>query len=370
MTINPSAELGIPASSMFNARLFDDRIFANQINNPCFGRYLWGSNTAEVLINNNGNNLLEHRMVAPFRGSTRLTYMLASSSAAAPTTTFTRYDWDGNNPLGMDTPDVLSADAFDWVDNDTIVYAIYTSGNRTKLYLADVTAEPFSLTLNTAWNANGYVATGVSQRIRNVRVGGLYRGYAYYGDGNNNSSPKFYAINLATGADTLLGSLGTLTGGGSFGIWTVLERDGYLYVQTTDNGVFVYKMTDATTLGSLYTTYTKAQLDAIAGYTGAQYFGLDVSADGRKLLLSGLEGKVFALGTRPALTISKSGAALVLSWPGSGVAAQALQSSISLEAGGFSDLAPEPTIQSDGEVNTVTLPLGTASAFFRLRKLP
>src|SRR6185295_11942037 len=74
-----------------------------------------------------------------------------------------------------------------------------------------------------------------------------------------------------------------------------VERGGYLYVQTTDNGIYVYEMTNATTLGPLYTTYTKAELDAITGGS-AQYFGLDLTSAGKKLLLGGLGGRVFELG--------------------------------------------------------------------------
>ena len=101
-TVNPSFDLGITGNSMFNPRFFDGKTYANQINTPCFGRYPSGSLTPEVVVNNSGNTSLEHRMVAPFRGTNRLTYMLASSSAAALTTTFTRYDWDGNNPVSVD----------------------------------------------------------------------------------------------------------------------------------------------------------------------------------------------------------------------------------------------------------------------------
>ena len=39
-------------------------------------------------------------------------------------------------------------------------------------------------------------------------------------------------------------------------------------------------MTDATTLGPLYTTYTKAQLDAATGGS-TQYFGWDAAVDGK-----------------------------------------------------------------------------------------
>ena len=366
VTVQPNADLSIAGNTMYNPRSFDDKIYANQINTPCFGRYPSGTNTAEALVNNSATPLLEHRMVGPFRGASRFTYMLGSGSALALGTTFTRYDWDGNNPSSIDAPDLLVAAGFDWVDNDTIIYSIYTSGNRNKLYLADVVAEPFSLTINPAWNASGYVTTSVSTRIRNVRVGGVYRGYAYYGDAGQNSNPNFYALNLATGAETLLGSLGALTGSGSFGLWSVVERDGYLYVQTTDNGIFIYRLTDATTLGLLYATYTKAQLDAATGNTGAQYFGLDVSVDGKKLLLGALGGKVFELQGRPPVSVTPSGSNLVLSWPVT-ILGQVVQSSPSLSTP-FVDLDPQPAVVVNGELNTVTIPVGVGKAFFRLRK--
>ena len=367
--VSPSADLGIGANTMYNPRLFDDKIYANQINTPCFGRYPSGSTNAEVLVNNVGTSF-EHRMVGPFRGPNRFTYMLGSSHViTTPVATFTRYDWDGSNPTTVDTPDLLLAAGWDWVDNDTIIYSIYTSGSRNKLYLADVVADPFAVTLNPTWNANGYIVSSVTTRIRNVRVGDVYRGYAYYGDAGQNSNPNFYALDLATGTETLLGNLGTLTGSGSFGLWTVVERDGYLYVQTTDNGVFVYGMTNATTLGPLYTTYTKEQLDAATGNTGAQYFGFDATVDGKRLLLGALQGKVFELEGRPPLDIARSGSTIVLSWPAS-VAAQVIQSSASLAPGSFSDLIPQPTIIQDGEMKTASLPVGSTNTFLRLRKGP
>ncbi len=363
-TVRPSMDLGIAGNSMFNPRFFDGKIYANQINVPCFGRYPSGSVTPEMVVDNSGNSALEHRMVAPFRGANRASYILGSSSAAAATTTFTRYDFAGYSPWPVDSPDTLTADAFDWADDDTIIYAIYTSGNRNKLYLADVVADPFSMTKNTTWNADGFISTSAT-RIRNVRKGDLYQGYAYYGDAGQ-ANPSFYAFNLATGAETLLGNLSGLTGAtSSYGLWTAVERDGYLYVQTTDNGIFVYHLTDATTLGSLYATYTKEQLDAITGGS-TQYFGLDLTPNGRKLLLGGLEGKVYEFEGRPSLTITRSGSGLELSWPASDRPI-VLQSSPGLPAG-FVDVDPQPSAVAGGERNTVTVPLGPDSMFFRLRQ--
>ncbi len=367
VTVQPSADLGIAHSSMFNPRFFDGKIYANQVNVPCFGRYSTDSATAEMLVDNSANTAMEHRMVAPFRGAFKSTYLIGSSSAATPTTTFTQYDFAGNLVANADAPDAMTVDAFDWVDDDTIIYTVYTSGNRKRLCLADVTAQPFAVTKNIAWNADGFVPTSVSTRIRNVRTGDVFSGYAYYGDAGLNANPNFYAVNLATGAETLLGNAGTLSGTGSFGIWSVLERDGYLYVQTTDNGVQVYKMTDATTLGALYATYTKAQLDALTGGS-TQYFGLDVTTDGRKMLLGGLDGKVYELEERALITasISRSGSNVLLSWPVS-FTNMMVQSSSNLSTG-FVDLDPQPAVVVNGDLNTVTIPAGANSAFFRLRK--
>lgn len=370
VTVQPSADLGISSNSMFNPRYFEGNIYANQINVPCFGRYPSGSSEPEMLVDNSFNIALEHRMVAPFRGGFSSIYLIASSSAAASTTTFTRYDYDGSNPVTVDAPDWLTIDAFDWVDEDTIIYAPYASGYRNRLYVADVVAEPFALTRNTSWNADGYATTSVSSRIRNVRTGDVFSGYAYYGDAGQNNNPGFYALNLATGAETLLGNAGTLTGGGSFGVWTVLERDGYLYVQTTDNGVQIYSMTDATTLGALYATHTKEQLDAVTGGS-AQYFGLDVTADGKKWLLAGLEGKVYELLAQegsPSLAISLSGENILLSWPAS-FSNLIVQATADL-ATGFADLDPQPAVVESDGTNTATIAIleGTDRTFFRLRQ--
>ncbi len=310
VTLRPYSDLGALPNSTFNPRFFDGDIYANQINHPCFGRYTAGSGRLKLVVNNTNNPAREHRMVSPFAGAYRSIYLLGSSSAAAPATTFTRYDFDGMNPVTVNSPDNQIVDAFDWADETTIIYADYTAEHRNRLYLANVVAEPFSVTRNTRWNVNGYVSTDVSARIRNVRMGDVHSGYAYYGDGGQNNNPNFYALDLATGTSTLLGSAGSLTGAGSFGLWTVLERGGYLYVQTTDNGVQVYNMANATTLGSLYTTYTKAELDTITRNTGAQYYGLDVTADGTKLLLGAPEGNVFEFG--PPLPAPVSQAAYVI----------------------------------------------------------
>ncbi len=276
-TIHLHSDLGIGANSMFNPRFFDGDVYANQINTPAIGRYAQGSSTPEFMMES-----VEHRIIAPFRGAHRTRYILGGSSAA--TTAFSRYDFDGQNRIEAPVPEGQSTETFDWVDENTIIYCIYNpSDNRRRLALATVDAEPFAVTPDTLWNEQGYITTSATGRIRNVRVGDVYSGYAYYGDGGQNTNPKFFAINLATGAETELGDAGMLTGSGSFGIWTVVERGGYLYVQTTDNGVQVYEMTSATTLGALQTAYTKEQLTALTGYSG-QFWGFDVTAEGNMIV--------------------------------------------------------------------------------------
>lgn len=362
-------DIGVPWSSTFNPRFFDGFDYVGQIVTPAFGRYPIGSPIPDLMVRD-GVTPREHRMVAPFRGALRNSYILGSSSGAALSTTFSRYDYNGSNVVDTATPGNQTVEGFDWADDKTIIHTIYNpSSSRKRLYLTDVTAEPFSVAPNTRWNANGYITTSVSTRIRNVRVGDRYPGYAYYGDGNQNNNPNFYAVNLATGAETLLGNAGTLTGGGSFGVWTVLERGGYLYVQTTDNGIQVYNMTSATQLGSLYATYAKAELDAVTGYTD-QYFGLDVMPDGKRLTIgtSALGGVVFEIG-QPQLTVSLSAGEALLSWPSS-VNAVAIQAAPSLSPGAFSDIDPQPNIWVVEKMNKASIPIDTTARFFRLRKTP
>ena len=123
-------------------------------------------------------------------------------------------------------------------------------------------------------------------------MGDVYSGYAYFGDSGVNSA-GFWAINLATGVSTRLGTL-NVTGDGSWGLWTVKEVDGFLYVHTTHDGVYVYRMTDATTLGTLQTVYTKAGLDALAEDTSPNW-GFDVADDGARMLLSAGVGRVIEI---------------------------------------------------------------------------
>lgn len=364
--LNLATDAGAPASSTFNPRYFDSFLYANQVNagTMAFGRYVSGWPIPLMVLNNVGGT--EHRMVAPFRGANAGKYLLGSSSGAAPqTTTFSRYDFDGLNRVDAPFPGVQTVEGFDWVDDDTIIATSYTSGNRRRLYLADVVAEPFELKANTTWNTDGYIISAASTRLRNVRVGGLYNGFAYYGDNGVNSSPNFYALNLTNGVETLLGNAGELTGSGSFGIWTVVERGGYLYVQTTDNGIQVYSMNNATSLGALHGTYEKATLDMLAGYAG-QYYGLDVSPDGRRLVLGAAGGRIYEFGS-VSIFPKVTGSDLTISWPTLPMV-YTLQVSSSSAPDSFTDIVPQPVINSDTIVDWMIVPQEAGNKFYRLRK--
>ena len=357
---------GIGGSSIFNPRLFDGDVYVNQINTPGFGRYPLGSPVPSLIV----PSVVEHRMVAPFRGANKTNYLLGASGAA--TTTFSRYDFSGENQVEVEVPgESQTSEGFDWVDENTIIYTTYNpSSGRRNLSLARVTAEPFSVAPDTRWNANGFITTSASTRIRNVRVGDRYSTHAYFGDAGQNDSPNFYALDLATGQETLLGNAGPLTGSGSFGLWTVVERGGNLYVHTTDNGIQVYNMNSATSLGSLITTYSKAELDEATGYAG-QYWGFDVSADGKTFILGGAAGRAWELTLVPdesfQVGITRLGTNVVLSWPLT-ITDAVVESAASLSPGQFTPLNPQPGIVPDADQNTAAIAIGGTSAFFRIRK--
>ena len=101
-----SQDLGtaIP-TTLFNPRFFDGYAFVNQINTFGFGIYPSGSATPKLVVDNAG--IIEHRMITPFRGAYRSTYLLGSSQAAAPGNNyFSRYDFDGGNRVDVSTPAV------------------------------------------------------------------------------------------------------------------------------------------------------------------------------------------------------------------------------------------------------------------------
>ena len=365
-TIRLADDLEIPGNSMFNPRYFDGDVYANQINTPSFGRYPAGTNVPSLLVNNISIPL-EHRMVAPFRGENRALYLLGASGPT--TTTFSRYDFDGANRVDANVPgDGQIAEGFDWADENTIIYTTYNpSANRRRLSLARVNAEPFSVAADNRWNGNGFIETTATTRIRNVRTGDHFSSHAYYGDAGQNSNPKFFAIDLANGTETELGNAGVLTGTGSFGLWTVVERGGLLYVQTTDNGIQVYEMNSATSLGQRRATYPKELLEELTGYAG-QFWGFDVDTEGT-LLLSGGGGLAYELEPQAVeplrLAISSSADAVILSWSAA-VTDAVIQAATDLT--GFDDLDPQPSVEIIQGQNTATIPSTAGRQFYRLRR--
>lgn len=275
-------------SSMYNPRSFGGKNYVVQINSPqrAAGCYLTGWTRSEALAEIKDG--AEARMAGAFPAAD---YLLLAGGA--DNDYFSRIDPN----LDLDTRafatnlDVRPS-SYDWVDEDTIIHTSYKSGLRANLYVTDVHADPFQVAVNTSWNANGYVTTPATTRIRNVRVGDLYRGYAYYGDSGINAA-GFWAIDLTTGVSTQLGTV-NVTGDGSWGLWTVKEVDGFLYVHTTHDGIYVYNMIDAVTLGTLHTRYTKEELNALAEDTNPNW-GFDVVDHGARMLLSAGLGRVIEI---------------------------------------------------------------------------
>jgi len=278
----------VSISSMYNPRSFGGKNYIVQINTPQrgVGCYPAGSAIYEALANiGDGTGL---RMAGPFQVAD---YVLFSGDAGNDY--FSRIDPNLNLDTRVFATNLdVRPSSYDWVDDDTIIHNSYKSGLRTNLYLTDVNPDPFQVTPNTSWNANGYVTTGATTRIRNVRMGDIYSGYAYYGDAGTENA-GFWAIDLATGVSTQLETL-SVTGSGSWGLWTVKEVDGFLYVHTTHDGIYIYNMPDATTLGTLHTRYTKDRLDALAEDTNPNW-GFDVVDDGARMLLSAGIGRVIEI---------------------------------------------------------------------------
>ena len=302
------------SNSMYNPRACGAKNYVAQINSPAraVGCYPAGSAQSEALafIKDGG----EVRMAGLFPAGG---YVLLSGGASNDY--FSRIDPNLNLATRVFAKTLgVTPSSFDWVDEDTIIHNSYMSGLRTNLYLTDIKADPFQVTANTRWNANGYVTTPATTRIRNVRVGDRYRGYAYYGDAGVKAA-GFWALNLATGVSTRLGVL-DVTGDGSWGLWTVKEVDGFLYVHTTHNGVYVFSLIDATTLGAPQTIYTKATLDALAKDTNPNW-GFDVVEGGARMLLSAGLGRVIEItdarladAPNPARSAAEVRQTAVLSW--------------------------------------------------------
>jgi len=144
-------------------------------------------------------------------------------------------------------------------------------------------------------------------------------------------------------------------------------------VHTTDNGIQVYQMINATNLGALQMTYTKDDIDVATGYTG-QYWGFDLTQDRKEMVVAGSQGAVFDLAARIelptesfVLTMALSNSDVVLSWPGS-ITGAVIQSSAKLVPANFVDLSPQPTVTQVQNRNQATLRPDQSAVFYRLRK--
>jgi len=268
------------AGSIYNPRMCGEDVYGVDISAPgSVNRYAPGSTTPDA---SKDLGALPSRMLSPMGGNST-NWVIASGSSEGGNDYFKRFDYAtmANETNAMNDVGDLEPNSFDWVDSDTLISVSYQIRNR--IYLFDVVADPFSTTSNTSWNANGYVDAAAGIRMRNIRVGDWYNGYAYFAD-SLVVDPTIYAIDLATGVITSIGT-GAFTdvGGYADGAWQCQEVEGYMYLQTTSDGIYVYDMTDATTLGTLYTHHTQAQLQAAAGVAASSY-GSDVADSGRTII--------------------------------------------------------------------------------------
>jgi hypothetical protein len=274
------------ANSNYNPRHFNGNNFAVQINNTSgVVRQPAGGEEPDATLWLTGEP--EARMVSPFDGGKSTDWLLLGGGANEPQ--FSRVPLNAEDAADREHagPDDHEPNSFDWVDDDTIIYASYEF--RDSLYLADVVAEPFSVTPNPLWNPAGSVKTQAG-RIRNVRVGDVYSGFAYYAESAVASDARVFAIDLQTGVSSVVTTIDDVSGDGSWGLWTVKESDGYLYVQTSHDGVYVYEMQSATTTGSLATHYTKEDIDNLmleAGGTITPNWGFEVANRGSLMLFGG-----------------------------------------------------------------------------------
>ena len=84
----------------------------------------------------------------------------------------------------------------------------------------------------------------------------------------------------------------------------MVERGGYLYLQSSDDGIQVYSMTGPTTMGAMVASYSPEQLQAITGGSDSvPYYGFDVAADGEGMILGDFVGNVFELQRRAPVRV-------------------------------------------------------------------
>ncbi|MDD4018529.1 MAG: hypothetical protein PHV28_11365, partial [Kiritimatiellae bacterium] len=159
--------ISITSGSAYNPRICGDEIFGSRLGStvaqPCgIARFLSGSTTPDVLQTYTN----DARMISVMGGGTNKTWVIAAGGNGNDY--FSRMDYATLSNRVFATGGAIRANTFAWVDEDTIIASSYMGGSRTNLYLFDITADPFTVTPNTTWNANGYVATPVTERIRSI----------------------------------------------------------------------------------------------------------------------------------------------------------------------------------------------------------
>ncbi|MCX7424331.1 MAG: PEP-CTERM sorting domain-containing protein [Planctomycetia bacterium] len=318
ITPHLGATLTLNPGSIYNPRIYGGYNYGTNLGvGQPFGQWKAGSSTP--VFTANGPAATEQRMVGGFLGASSTTYLMATGGANAPMNLLTRYDFDGTDPVSIACPVGDAVSTYAWTGTpNRMVYNLYKpSTSRSDLVLADVTMSPsFAVTAVTTgpWAGDPPVYTQPAGSIRTsadyiraVGTGSTYTNNAYYGSGGAGDAGaagtdlNFWTLDIDSGVETLLGDFGPLVNSTlayTNCIWTVVERDGYLYVQTAkgdNNGdvVKVFHMTDATTLerdgeGNLVVVaaYTWAQLTALTGGEKLYYLGFDVSPDGSRMLIS------------------------------------------------------------------------------------
>jgi hypothetical protein len=295
--------------SSYNPRIYGSNNYTVDITTGTFGKWATGSSTA-TSITTAGAEL--HRMVGEIPGSG---YLMAASGAAA-NNLMTRYNSDGTSGVTADDPipeasSAVATYAWTGTANRFVANAYKPNGDRGKLYVADVTPSSFATSLVSSFTTS-------ATYIRSVSTGSTYTNTAYYGDGepSGTGSGNFWAMDLATGAETLLGNFGwtaSSTGAYDKTLWTVAERGGYLYVQGANgngngNVVQVYAMSGATALASStpVVSYSGATLTALTGRS--EFYGFDATADGQRMLFSSNGGQAFEIVPEPATGVLAIGA--------------------------------------------------------------
>ena len=132
-------ELG-GANSNYNPRHFSNANFVLQINNAGTLRYPVATDEAEAVVS--FAEQTEARMFSPMDGGNSTDWLLLAGGVDQGQFSRLPYDAEDGEDREFSGPEDHEPNSFDWVDNDTIIYSSYEY--RDQLFLADVSADPFS----------------------------------------------------------------------------------------------------------------------------------------------------------------------------------------------------------------------------------